>query len=432
MLRHLSVFGWPLTFPENTKTASLSTKPSSTRIHTIIWHGTISDFLIPSTGNTIKPLKHLNIHLSSTHLLNWVTWSVQKSVSRKVKKKALEIYIDANNRFGPECDFMVNIASCYLQLDKIAEAKMTLLKSLRIEAHNEEIYFLLGEAYAKSGAGTVPSMPTSKPSTSMTVAKSFPFFGKSVCAGRRLQQSNHQLPQSNKVCMEDSLYWREYACFVIRLGLYDEALKYWTKQTSMLLAPICFIAAPSLCFSWKEERRPGNTYQKPSKRISKCTASSLNSPWTGGEQRHQLHDSLLSKRIWRLLIIFAKHYSILIDGGDFITSFLSKSDCYVCNANWVQMKTFLYFLGAALILGGLAYYLKNYTGINPPIKNPVAKEVSSLPLDKLKLLLVLKFLYLPPTLQVHDLCASAPITLFCGLQRSGQSLRLYAMKTVTL
>ena len=141
-------------------------------------------------------------------------------------KKALEIYIDANNRFGPECDFMVNIASCYLQLDKIAEAKMTLLKSLRIEAHNEEIYFLLGEAYAKSGSWysainaylKAIDIDDSREEFFLSLAKAY-------VQVEDYNKATINFHKATKVCMEDSLYWREYACFVIRLGLYDEALQ---------------------------------------------------------------------------------------------------------------------------------------------------------------------------------------------------------------
>ncbi|MBK8701617.1 MAG: hypothetical protein IPN29_19520 [Saprospiraceae bacterium] len=141
-------------------------------------------------------------------------------------KKALEIYIDANNRFGPECDLMVNIASCYLQLDKIAEAKMTLLKALRMEAHNEEIYFLLGESYAKSDSWysainaylKAIDIDDSREEFFLAIAKAY-------VQVEDYNKATINFHKATKVCVEDSLYWREYVCFVLRLGLYQEAIQ---------------------------------------------------------------------------------------------------------------------------------------------------------------------------------------------------------------
>ena len=160
---------------------------------------------------------------------------------------------------------MVNIASCYLQLDKIAEAKMTLLKSLRIEAHNEEIYFLLGEAYAKSGSWysainaylKAIDIDDSREEFFLSLAKAY-------VQVEDYNKATINFHKATKVCMEDSLYWREYACFVIRLGLYDEALQildeadehtFWRR--SALLPRHHFV------FHEKKERRPGNTYRSP-------------------------------------------------------------------------------------------------------------------------------------------------------------------------
>lgn len=90
------------------------------------------------------------------------------------------------------------------------------------------------------------------------------------------------------------------------------------------------------------------------------------------------------------------------------------------------MKTFLYFVGAALVLGGLAYYLKNYAGINPPLKNPVAKEVSSLPLDKLKLPAGFEVsLFATDITGARSMCLSPNNTLFVG---SKDQDKVYALR----
>ena len=44
---------------------------------------------------------------------------------------------------------MVNIAQCYMYLERLSLAKQWVLKSIKLDGYNDEAYFLLGECYAK-------------------------------------------------------------------------------------------------------------------------------------------------------------------------------------------------------------------------------------------------------------------------------------------
>jgi tetratricopeptide (TPR) repeat protein len=141
-------------------------------------------------------------------------------------QKALDIYIEANNRFGPETDIMVNIASCYLQMDKLADARMILLKALRMESHNEEIYFLLGESYAKAESWysainaylKAIDIDDSREEFFLALAKAY-------VKVEDYNKATVNFHKATKICVEESLYWKEYVCFVLKLGLYEEAIQ---------------------------------------------------------------------------------------------------------------------------------------------------------------------------------------------------------------
>ncbi len=141
-------------------------------------------------------------------------------------QKALDIYLEANNRFGPETEHMVNIASCYLKLDKIADARMTLLKALRMESHNEEIYFLLGESYMKSESWYSAINAYLKAiDIDDTREEFFLSLAKAYVKLEDYNKATINFHKATKLCVDDSLYWREYVVFVLRIGLYDEALQ---------------------------------------------------------------------------------------------------------------------------------------------------------------------------------------------------------------
>ncbi len=141
-------------------------------------------------------------------------------------KKALEIYIEVNNRFGPETENMVNIATCYLKLDKIADARLLLLKALRIESHNEEIYFLLGESYTKSESWYSAINAYLKAiDIDDTREEFFLALAKAYVKVEDYNKATINFHKATKVCVEDSIYWREYVCFVLKIGLYEEAIQ---------------------------------------------------------------------------------------------------------------------------------------------------------------------------------------------------------------
>ena len=59
---------------------------------------------------------------------------------------------------------MVNIAQCYMYLERLSLAKQWVLKSIKLDGYNDEAYFLLGECYARKMYGLMQSMPIKKPS----------------------------------------------------------------------------------------------------------------------------------------------------------------------------------------------------------------------------------------------------------------------------
>ncbi|HOJ89470.1 MAG TPA: tetratricopeptide repeat protein [Saprospiraceae bacterium] len=63
--------------------------------------------------------------------------------------KALQCFLDVNEIFGIDPDVTVQIAECFIKLDRHQEAKYHLLRAIDIEPYNEELYFYLGECYAR-------------------------------------------------------------------------------------------------------------------------------------------------------------------------------------------------------------------------------------------------------------------------------------------
>jgi tetratricopeptide (TPR) repeat protein len=143
----------------------------------------------------------------------------------KMYDKALEVYIDANRRFGPNTEIMVNVAHCYIYLDQIPTAKQWLLKSIKLDGYNDEAYFLLGECYAREGVW-YNAINAYHKAIDIENRREEYYLGlaKAYVAVEDYNKATVNFQFATETGPEDTLYWKEYACFLIKLGLHEEAL----------------------------------------------------------------------------------------------------------------------------------------------------------------------------------------------------------------
>jgi tetratricopeptide (TPR) repeat protein len=140
--------------------------------------------------------------------------------------RALEIYIEANNRFGPNQELMVNIAHCYIALNRIGIAKQWLLKSIKLDGYNDEAYFLLGECYSKDQVW-YNAINAYHKAIELEDRREEYYLGlaKAYLAVEDYNKATINFQMATQTGPEDTLYWKEYVSFLIKLGLYDEAIQ---------------------------------------------------------------------------------------------------------------------------------------------------------------------------------------------------------------
>lgn len=145
---------------------------------------------------------------------------------RQVKdfEKALEIYNEAYFKFGANHELMVNIAQCNISLNRISIAKQWLLKAIKVDAYNDEAYFLLGECYA-SDQTWYNAINAYHKAIQLEARREEYYLGlaKSYMAVEDYNKATVNFQLATQTGPEDTLYWREYVSFLIKLGLLEEA-----------------------------------------------------------------------------------------------------------------------------------------------------------------------------------------------------------------
>ncbi len=141
-------------------------------------------------------------------------------------EKALEIYIEANNKFGPNNELMVNIAHCYIYLKRIGIAKQWLLKAIKLDGFNDEAYFLLGECYSRDQVW-YNAINAYHKAIELENRREEYYLGlaKAYLAVEDYNKATVNFQMATQTGPEDTLYWKEYICFLIKMGLHDEAIQ---------------------------------------------------------------------------------------------------------------------------------------------------------------------------------------------------------------
>lgn len=63
--------------------------------------------------------------------------------------KAIQILYDIIGKFGVDEETLVNISECHIHLNQYFQAKKILIKAVKLDPYNDEIYYLLGQCFSK-------------------------------------------------------------------------------------------------------------------------------------------------------------------------------------------------------------------------------------------------------------------------------------------
>lgn len=138
--------------------------------------------------------------------------------------QALSIYKEYTHRFGADTEVQVNMAQCQLHLSDHTSAKINLLKAVKREKSDEQIYFLLGQCYSKDGQWykaiaayhKAIDIDDSIEDYYLSLAQAFVEVEDYNKATVNFHNAADLNPNCNKI-------WTSYTSFLIKLGLHQEA-----------------------------------------------------------------------------------------------------------------------------------------------------------------------------------------------------------------
>lgn len=139
--------------------------------------------------------------------------------------RAAKIYEEAIDVFGIDTELLVYRAECLVLLDRIEEAKESLFTAIKYDAYNDEAYYHLAQCYYKT-KDWYSSINAFHKAINLEDGTESYYLGiaKAFVEVEDYTKATYNFTLATQTAPEAHLYWYEYACFLLRIGLYSEAL----------------------------------------------------------------------------------------------------------------------------------------------------------------------------------------------------------------
>ncbi|MGA0231260.1 MAG: tetratricopeptide repeat protein [Saprospiraceae bacterium] len=147
-------------------------------------------------------------------------------IQEKQYLRALKIYRNYNEVFGINDEVLLNMAECEYKLGRLNKAKILLNKSLKLDPYNDEVYYKLGLCYAKAEQWNKAINAYHKAITLEDSCEDYYFsLAKAHAAVGAYDKAEFYYGEAVQMGPEQSMYWRDYISFIIKLGKKDKALE---------------------------------------------------------------------------------------------------------------------------------------------------------------------------------------------------------------
>ena len=147
-------------------------------------------------------------------------------IQEKKYQRALKIYQSYLEIFGINEEVLINMAECEYQLGNLNKARILLNKLLKLDPYNDEVYYKMGLCYAQAENWNKAINAYHKAIALEDNCEDYFFsLAKANAAVGAYDKAEYYYGEAVQMGPEQSMYWRDYISFLIKLGKKDKALE---------------------------------------------------------------------------------------------------------------------------------------------------------------------------------------------------------------
>lgn len=141
-------------------------------------------------------------------------------------KKALEVFLEVEKIFGFDEEISMKIGECYFLLGDIANAKIHLHKSIKMDPYSDEAYHFLAKCYAKEEKWNQAVKAYHKAiAIDDGVEEYFKGIGEAYAHLGSYDKAEQFFKIATGIASEESQYWASFAGFLIKTRQIKKALE---------------------------------------------------------------------------------------------------------------------------------------------------------------------------------------------------------------
>lgn len=139
-------------------------------------------------------------------------------------EKALEIYYEAEQIFGPDFDLLMNKSRCEYALGLVDKAKRSLFEAIEMDSYSDEAYFILAKCYMENKDWN-SAIKVLKKAVSLDSDIEDYYHALAICFREKMDLAKAKLYYKKAAYKgrEQSTYWEDYISYLICLNALDEA-----------------------------------------------------------------------------------------------------------------------------------------------------------------------------------------------------------------
>jgi tetratricopeptide (TPR) repeat protein len=140
--------------------------------------------------------------------------------------KALKVYQEAIDYFGEDNDLLISMSECQMYLNKTKECRKNLYKAIKQDPYNDEIYYYLAECYSKEEKWYSAINAYHKAiEIEDSCGEYYLGLARAYVKVEDYNKATINFHLSVSDGPEQTHFWREFSSFLLKLGLYQEALQ---------------------------------------------------------------------------------------------------------------------------------------------------------------------------------------------------------------
>ncbi|MDH3650387.1 MAG: tetratricopeptide repeat protein [Saprospiraceae bacterium] len=170
--------------------------------------------------------------------------------------KALTLYCDAVDLFGPDSDLLANIGECYLQLNNYKSAQEHFNKASKLDPYNDEVYFYLGLCHAHEDRW-LSAINAYFKAIEIEDRREEYFCNLAIAFSKvgEFAKAHYYFLKATEIGPEQSSIWKDHAAFLLQIREIDKAMEVLEEAEYHAVGPELLYSRAACYFSLKQKKK---------------------------------------------------------------------------------------------------------------------------------------------------------------------------------